>query len=212
MKAVADIVIPLLADPKRRVRLAAFELFAVLAQLFNGSTESLLKSVADFEQKHRAYGLFSAVKIRILRKTLPRIRSDGLIEYAIPLGLDVSLNRGWTSLKTDNLDYDWIMSGSCGSSSALSRQPSLLFMHFCCAALWQRYSAATASKNVYCREAVCVCVSVYSEATFISASRKAGRLNLWVYVPTPCAILSFEELSLAPPGSVGVIWVLVVAR
>uniref|UniRef100_A0A915PW11 TOG domain-containing protein n=1 Tax=Setaria digitata TaxID=48799 RepID=A0A915PW11_9BILA len=130
LKAIADIVVPLLADQKRRVRLAAFELFAVFAHLSNDSTERLLKSVADLEQKVRAYGLLSAVKERILRKSLPKIRSDGLIEYAIPLGAGISMNRGgW---KSDNLDYEWIMSGSSGSSSALSKTkwPSVRSMKF----------------------------------------------------------------------------------
>ncbi|VBB35393.1 unnamed protein product, partial [Acanthocheilonema viteae] len=60
---------------------------------------------------------------RISRKTLPKIRSDGLIEYAIPLDVGISMNReGWRrSLKTENLDYEWIMSGNSGSSSIFSR-------------------------------------------------------------------------------------------
>uniref|UniRef100_A0A0R3RLA7 Adaptin_N domain-containing protein n=1 Tax=Elaeophora elaphi TaxID=1147741 RepID=A0A0R3RLA7_9BILA len=122
LKAIADVVVPLLADQKRRVRLAAFELFAVFAHLSNNSIKRLLKSVSNLEQKYRAYGLLSAVKERISRKTLPKIRSDGLIEYAIPPDVGMSMNReGWRSLKTDNLDYEWIMSGSSGSSSVFSR-------------------------------------------------------------------------------------------
>ncbi|VDM93575.1 unnamed protein product, partial [Litomosoides sigmodontis] len=61
-KAIADVVIPLLADEKRRVRLAAFELFAVFAHLFSNSIKRLLKSVSNLEQKDHAYGLLSAVK------------------------------------------------------------------------------------------------------------------------------------------------------
>ncbi|KAM3718059.1 Crescerin-like protein [Dirofilaria immitis] len=122
LKVIADIAVPLLADQKRRVRLAAFELFAVFAHLSNGSIKRLLKLVSNLEQKQHAYGLLTAVKERISRKILPKIRSDGLIEYAIPLGADISMNReGWKSLKTDNLDYEWIMSGSSGSSSVFSR-------------------------------------------------------------------------------------------
>ncbi|EJD74993.1 hypothetical protein LOAG_17784 [Loa loa] len=123
LKAIADIVVPLLADQKRRVRLAAFELFAVFAHLSSKSIKGLLKSVSNLEQKHRAYGLLNAVKARISRKTLPKIRPDGLIEYATPVGTGISINRdGWQSLKMDNLDYEWIMSGSSGSSSILSRR------------------------------------------------------------------------------------------
>ncbi|CAG9534618.1 unnamed protein product [Cercopithifilaria johnstoni] len=122
LKAIADVVVPLLADQKRRVRLAAFELFAVLAHLSKNSIKRLLKSVSNMEEKYRAYGLLNAVKERISRKALPKIRSDGLIEYAIPLDAGTTMNReGWRSLKTDNLDYEWIMGGSSGSSSIHSR-------------------------------------------------------------------------------------------
>ncbi|OZC12090.1 HEAT repeat protein [Onchocerca flexuosa] len=62
LKAIADVVVPLLADQKRRVRLAAFELFAVFAHLSSSSIKRLLKSVSNLEQKHRAYGLLNAVK------------------------------------------------------------------------------------------------------------------------------------------------------
>ncbi|KAK6107367.1 CLASP N terminal family protein [Brugia pahangi] len=122
LKAIADVVVPLLADPKRRVRLAAFELFAVFAHLSSNSTKRLLKLVSNLEEKHHAYGLLSAVKERISRNTLPKIRSDGLIEYATPLDAsDISAcNReGWRWLKTNNLDYEWIMGGGNGSSSPL---------------------------------------------------------------------------------------------
>nr|CTP80956.1 Bm1678 [Brugia malayi] len=129
LKAIADVVVPLLADPKRRVRydtlapaLAAFELFAVFAHLSSNSTKRLLKLVSNLEEKHHAYGLLSAVKERISRNTLPKIRSDGLIEYATPLDApDISAcNReGWRWLKTNNLDYEWIMGGANGSSSPL---------------------------------------------------------------------------------------------
>ncbi|VIO97471.1 Uncharacterized protein BM_BM12054 [Brugia malayi] len=132
LKAIADVVVPLLADPKRRVRydtlapaLAAFELFAVFAHLSSNSTKRLLKLVSNLEEKHHAYGLLSAVKERISRNTLPKIRSDGLIEYATPLDApDISAcNReGWRWLKTNNLDYEWIMGGANGSSSVLSSE------------------------------------------------------------------------------------------
>ncbi|EJW75744.1 hypothetical protein WUBG_13347, partial [Wuchereria bancrofti] len=119
LKAIADVVVPLLADQKRRVRLAAFELFAVFAHLSSNSTKRLLKSVSNLEEKHHAYGLLNAVKERISRNTLPKIRSDGLIEYVTPLDADISASNreGWRWLKTNNLDYEWIMGGGNGSSS-----------------------------------------------------------------------------------------------
>uniref|UniRef100_A0A1I8EVG8 TOG domain-containing protein n=1 Tax=Wuchereria bancrofti TaxID=6293 RepID=A0A1I8EVG8_WUCBA len=121
LKAIADVVVPLLADQKRRVRLAAFELFAVFAHLSSNSTKRLLKSVSNLEEKHHAYGLLNAVKERISRNTLPKIRSDGLIEYVTPLDADISASNreGWRWLKTNNLDYEWIMGGGNGSSSPL---------------------------------------------------------------------------------------------
>ncbi|VDN03323.1 unnamed protein product [Thelazia callipaeda] len=119
LKAIGDVVVPLTVDPKRRVRLAAFELFAVVVHCSNDSVKELLKSVTDLEQKYGNYGLLSAIKVRISRKTLPKIRRDGLIEYATPLDSDVSINK--LRYSTENLDYQWIMSGSSESSNMFSR-------------------------------------------------------------------------------------------
>ncbi|EPB70428.1 HEAT repeat protein [Ancylostoma ceylanicum] len=61
--AVVNLLIPLLLDPKRRVRLAAFEHLSVVAYLMNGKVETLLRAVRDAEARHSAKGLTAAVML-----------------------------------------------------------------------------------------------------------------------------------------------------
>lgn len=73
------------------------------------------------------------LKERISREALPRIRYDGLIEYAIPQcvkndGKSIDTDE-LRSLKIDNVDYEWIRCASSGSSSSIhSRFESIV--HF----------------------------------------------------------------------------------
>ncbi|KAK6755418.1 hypothetical protein RB195_014030 [Necator americanus] len=106
--AVINMLIPLLLDPKRRVRLAAFEQLSVVAYLMNSKVETLLRAVRDTEVRHSAKGLTSAARIR--RQTLPRIRYDGLIEYSTPPATDSSFAVSDSELgNEDNLDLNWIL-------------------------------------------------------------------------------------------------------
>ncbi|VDM39774.1 unnamed protein product [Toxocara canis] len=121
LNAIAAVIAPLLTDPKRRVRMAAFENYALLASLSSGRVETLLKYVREVEHKYRSFGLLNAVTARLSRECLPRIRYDGLIEYSSPISLDASINlRGMTQM-SEFLDLDWILSANCGPSSAFSR-------------------------------------------------------------------------------------------
>uniref|UniRef100_A0A0M3IUU9 Adaptin_N domain-containing protein n=1 Tax=Ascaris lumbricoides TaxID=6252 RepID=A0A0M3IUU9_ASCLU len=63
LSAIASLIAPLLTDPKRRVRLAAFENFAVLASLSSDRIEVLLKIVREVEHKQRSFGLLNAVTV-----------------------------------------------------------------------------------------------------------------------------------------------------
>lgn len=76
LTAVASAVAPLLADPKRRVRLAAFELITVLAQALGPARlEPLLRPVRDVEAERSAPGLLAAVQARLARHQLPKVTS-----------------------------------------------------------------------------------------------------------------------------------------
>ncbi|WKY09383.1 hypothetical protein Q1695_002054 [Nippostrongylus brasiliensis] len=110
LTALLNMLIPLLLDPKRRVRLAAFEQLSVVAYLMNGKVDSLLRNVREAEVRHSAKGLSNAVMARLRRQTLPRIRYDGLIEYSIPPVNDSSFGVSDSELSDDeNLDLNWIL-------------------------------------------------------------------------------------------------------
>ncbi|KAK5981073.1 TOG domain-containing protein [Trichostrongylus colubriformis] len=110
--AVLNVLIPLLIDPKRRVRLAAFEQLSVVGYLMNGKVDILLRSVREAETRHAAKGLSNAVMARLRRQTLPRIRYDGLIEYSTPPVNDCSFGVSESQLsEEENLDLNWILHG-----------------------------------------------------------------------------------------------------
>ncbi|CAI2354406.1 unnamed protein product [Caenorhabditis sp. 36 PRJEB53466] len=107
---LVNILVPMLRDPKKRVRLAAFEQLSVLAYLLNGKTDVIMKAVRDFEMEQNTRGLAEAVNARIRRQVLPRIRYDGLIEYSTPPVMDsFDLAESEMSLPT-NADLAWIVS------------------------------------------------------------------------------------------------------
>ncbi|XP_071481973.1 TOG array regulator of axonemal microtubules protein 1-like, partial [Diadema antillarum] len=72
-----------LNDPKRRIRQASLELFAVLAQAM-GPTRigPLIDAVDKVELEMSEEGVMRAVQARLARRQLPRLNEDGLVEYA----------------------------------------------------------------------------------------------------------------------------------
>uniref|UniRef100_A0A8R1I8G4 TOG domain-containing protein n=1 Tax=Caenorhabditis japonica TaxID=281687 RepID=A0A8R1I8G4_CAEJA len=107
---LVNILVPMFHDPKKRVRLAAFEQLSVLAYLMNGKTEQIMKAVRDFESEQNTRGLVDAVTARIRRQVLPRIRYDGLIEYSTPPMMDsFDLAESEMNLPA-NADLAWIVS------------------------------------------------------------------------------------------------------
>ncbi|KJH40927.1 HEAT repeat protein [Dictyocaulus viviparus] len=59
--AVLNLLVPLLIDPKRRVRLAAFEQLSVVGYLMSDKIDTLLKTVKNAEDRQSARGLSNAV-------------------------------------------------------------------------------------------------------------------------------------------------------
>ncbi|CAI4224829.1 unnamed protein product [Auanema sp. JU1783] len=119
--AIINILVPMLLDPKRRVRLAAFEQISVVAYLMNGKVDSLLKAIREAEQKSSCTGLTTAVQARIRRHLLPRIRYDGLIEYSTPPVSDNSFDIDEAQLVLDdNMDLHFILHGAGDHERAIS--------------------------------------------------------------------------------------------
>ncbi|VDN28126.1 unnamed protein product [Gongylonema pulchrum] len=67
----------------------------------------------------------------------------------------------------------------------LTENSHLCFL--CVFAVQRCYNVAIVSKSAYCREVVCMCVFRSEQTlspTFISATRKSGRLKFWICIPT----------------------------
>ncbi|KAF8766748.1 TOG array regulator of axonemal microtubules like protein [Argiope bruennichi] len=124
---LCEAVAPLLADTKRRVRLAALECFAALAQAM-GPTRlvPLVTAVDVVEINSDAEGLLAAVQARLARRILPRCTEDGAVSYAIMLPSSAGVQN--RNVSPWGPDIEWIMaaSGSSSSSTPPSRSKDVL--------------------------------------------------------------------------------------
>ena len=82
---LAEHVAPTLTDEKRRVRQAALECVALLAQLAAPAGSGQLAELWQRLEKDGHAGLRAAVSVRLQRKQLPRLTEDGLVEYSLQL-------------------------------------------------------------------------------------------------------------------------------
>ncbi|KAM6912549.1 TOG array regulator of axonemal microtubules protein 1 [Xenentodon cancila] len=108
-------VAPYLADSKRKVRHAALELFAVFDYcLDTGKKQPLMKAVDMVELNEDAEGLMAAVQARRARRVLPKLSSEGVVEY----GLVVPKSGQWClGQYASGADLDWVMNGGRVSSA-----------------------------------------------------------------------------------------------
>uniref|UniRef100_A0A665W806 TOG domain-containing protein n=1 Tax=Echeneis naucrates TaxID=173247 RepID=A0A665W806_ECHNA len=111
-------VAPCLADSKRKVRHATLELFAVFDYcLDKGKKEPLMKAVDVVELNEDAEGLMIAVQARRARHVLPKLSSEGMVEYGL-----VVPKPGQRSLSSSSgADLDWVMNGGRISSGRSHR-------------------------------------------------------------------------------------------
>lgn len=111
-------VAPHLADSKRKVRHAALELFAVFDYcLDTGKKQPLMKAVDMVELNEDAEGLMAAVQVRRARRVLPKLSSEGVVEY----GLVVPKPGQRCSPQSPGADLDWVMNGGRISSARSNR-------------------------------------------------------------------------------------------
>ncbi|KAL4613123.1 protein FAM179B [Arapaima gigas] len=107
-------VAPCLADSNRRVRHAALELFSLLDfALDTGEKQSLVNAIDLMKLHKEGDGLMAAIKARRARRMLPKLTSDGMVEYALVLpkpGERVSASL------CSGPDLDWVLNGSRVSS------------------------------------------------------------------------------------------------
>ncbi|XP_078671438.1 TOG array regulator of axonemal microtubules protein 1-like isoform X3 [Branchiostoma floridae x Branchiostoma belcheri] len=128
--ALCEIVAPTLADSKPRVRQAALEAFAVLAQSMGpGRLQPLVSAVDSVELGRDGDGVMAAVQARLARRQLPRLGTDGLVEYATPPPASAR-SRSSTGSATQGAhqgaDTEWILNapGAQGGGSARDRPES----------------------------------------------------------------------------------------
>lgn len=121
---ICSIVAPSLTDTKRQVRQAALECFSVIAQAMGqGRLQPLVQAVDSVELSSEGEGVMSAVQARLARRQLPKLNSEGLVEYATPIPSSASSR---SSQQTHGADMEWIMAvGSTGSARNLSRNDTL---------------------------------------------------------------------------------------
>ncbi|CAG5117605.1 unnamed protein product, partial [Candidula unifasciata] len=106
---------PTLTDVKRAVRQAALECFATLAQVMGpGQLHPLVSAVDEVELCTDGEGLMAAVQARLSRKQLPKLTSDGLVEYATPTPSSATVR---SSLSQHSADTEWIMAVGAGVSN-----------------------------------------------------------------------------------------------
>ncbi|XP_069943986.1 TOG array regulator of axonemal microtubules protein 1 isoform X3 [Cherax quadricarinatus] len=105
-------------DPKRRVRLAALECMAAIAQFLGpAKLGPLMAALDNLEDKDKEAGALAAVQARLARRQLPRVTPDGLIEYSLVVP---SSNKRNNLTYPKGADVDWVLAGSGGIMSALS--------------------------------------------------------------------------------------------
>ncbi|XP_074631934.1 TOG array regulator of axonemal microtubules protein 1-like isoform X2 [Acropora palmata] len=111
---ITNSIAPALVDSKRRVRQAALEAFAVIAQAMGpGRIQPIIAAIDDVELTMGGDGVMSAVTARLARRQLPRLNRDGLVEYAVPM----PTGRGQNTVPS-GADIDWILAGTAGTGSA----------------------------------------------------------------------------------------------
>ena len=114
------VIAPSLVDSKRRVRQAALEAFAVIAQAMGpGRLQPVVKAVDSVELSMGGEGVMTAIQARLARRQLPRMNSDGLVEYAVPCPSS-GTTRG-KSTTPRGADVEWILAGTSSNDPSSAR-------------------------------------------------------------------------------------------
>ena len=115
--SLCQTIAPALVDPKRQVRQAALECFAVLAQAMGaGKLQPLVQAVDGVELGYDGEGVMAAVQARLARRQLPRLNPDNLVDYATPVPSSAT-SRGSNSMP-QGADVEWILAASGGSGNS----------------------------------------------------------------------------------------------
>ncbi|KAL2747195.1 uncharacterized protein V1477_005565 [Vespula maculifrons] len=112
VETVAHKVALMVGDRRRRVRQAALDALAVLAQIYEPE-EVLRAGKRASASRHDGEAMFSAIRSRLARKSLPLVSADGLVVYGLQISPTVQIATG--------PDVDWIVAGSGSVSPGTGR-------------------------------------------------------------------------------------------
>ncbi|XP_035717783.1 uncharacterized protein LOC118439769 isoform X1 [Vespa mandarinia] len=112
VETVAHKVALMVGDRRRRVRQAALDALAVLAQIYEPE-EVLRAGKRASANRHDGEAMFSAIRSRLARKSLPLVSADGLVVYGLQISPTVQIATG--------PDVDWIVAGSGSVSPGTGR-------------------------------------------------------------------------------------------
>ncbi|XP_014468480.1 PREDICTED: uncharacterized protein LOC106741218 [Dinoponera quadriceps] len=112
LETVANRVTTMVGDRRRRVRQAALDTLAVLAQIYD--PEEVLKAGKRAgDGSPDAEAMLAAIRARLARKSLPLVSADGLVVYGLQISPTVQIATG--------PDVDWIAAGSGSVSPGTGR-------------------------------------------------------------------------------------------
>ncbi|XP_050721926.1 TOG array regulator of axonemal microtubules protein 1-like [Eriocheir sinensis] len=116
LKSLADCVSVAVVDPKRRVRHAALECLAAVAQFLGPAKLGPLMAAVDRleDDEEEAEGVLEAVQARLARRQLPRVSPDGLIEYSLVVPVT---GRHSSLTRIKGADVDWVLRGAGGGAA-----------------------------------------------------------------------------------------------
>ncbi|XP_034942681.1 uncharacterized protein [Chelonus insularis] len=109
---VANKVALMVGDRKRRVRQAALDTLAVLAQIYEPE-EVLQAGQRAAKELKEGPEMVAAIKTRLARKSLPLVSADGLVVYGLQISPTIQIAAG--------PDVDWIVAGSGSVSPGTGR-------------------------------------------------------------------------------------------
>ncbi|XP_032682196.1 uncharacterized protein LOC116849305 isoform X2 [Odontomachus brunneus] len=112
LETVANRVAMMVADRRRRVRQAALDTLAVLAQIYDPE-EVLQAGRRAGDGSPDAEAMLAAIRARLARKSLPLVSADGLVVYGLQISPTVQIATG--------PDVDWIVAGSGSVSPGTGR-------------------------------------------------------------------------------------------
>ncbi|XP_015436767.1 PREDICTED: uncharacterized protein LOC107192087 [Dufourea novaeangliae] len=174
---VANKVAKMVRDRRRRVRQAALDTLAVLAQIYE-SEEVLAAGKRASGGHHDGEAMVAAIRARLARKSLPLVSADGLVMYGLQISPTVQIATG--------PDVDWIVAGSGSVSPGIGRTKGQVIATRTEKEKLARSENAKSSENPWIDRPNFVALGVGMRS-------RTDHPVVWQMVPTPNQNLQNEE-------------------